>query len=69
MGYDEQAERLVSRFGGLVDGFILDVRDTALQDHIAVPVHITDTLMLSAADRTRVAHETLAFRAHLRQKS
>ena len=51
----------------MLDGFILDVRDAALQDHIGVPVHITDTLMLSAADRTRVAAETLSFAAALRQ--
>ena len=45
------------------------VRDAALQGHITVPVHITDTLMLSAADRTRVAAETLGFAATLRQSA
>ena len=69
LGVPVGADAIAHHYGELLDGFILDVRDTALQDHIAVPVHITDTLMLNAADRTRVAHETLAFSAHLRQKS
>ncbi len=50
-------------------GFILDVRDAALRDRIALPVHVTDTLMLSAADRVRVARETLGFATQLHRNS
>ena len=57
----------IAAMPGVLD--VLDVRDAALRDRIDLPVHITDTLMLNAADRTRVAHETLAFSARLRQKS
>ena len=69
LGVPVGADAIAHHYGKLLDGFVLDVRDAALRDRIDLPVHITDTLMLNAADRTRVAHETLAFSARLRQKS
>ncbi|EPZ14814.1 hypothetical protein M622_04995 [Thauera terpenica 58Eu] len=69
LGVPVSADAIAHHYGDLLDGFILDVRDAALQGHITVPVHITDTLMLSAADRTRVAAETLGFAATLRQSA
>ena len=69
LGVPVGADAIAHHYGELLDGFVLDVRDAALRDRIDLPVHITDTLMLNAADRTRVAHETLAFSARLRQKS
>ena len=69
LGVPVGADAIAHHYGELLDGFILDVRDAALQGHITVPVHITDTLMLSAADRTRVASETLGFAATLRQSA
>ena len=69
LGVPVSADAIAQHYGELLDGFILDVRDAALQGHITVPVHITDTLMLSAADRTRVAAETLGFAAALRQSA
>jgi LPPG:FO 2-phospho-L-lactate transferase len=56
-------------YGDLIDGFVLDVRDRHLAPGFDVPVHITDTLMVSLADRERLARETLAFAAAVRSGS
>jgi LPPG:FO 2-phospho-L-lactate transferase len=47
---------------GLLDGFVLDVRDAADRDAIEaldVAVQVTDTVMTSAEDRQRVARAAL----------
>jgi LPPG:FO 2-phospho-L-lactate transferase len=47
----------------LLDGFVLDQQDSALEDEIAalgVRVRVTDTVMVSVEDRERVAAEVMA---------
>lgn len=61
LGVPVRADEIVRQYGDLLDGFVLDARDAALCDGIGVPVHVTDTLMRSGADRLRLARETLAF--------
>lgn len=61
LGVPVGADEIVRHYGDLLDGFVLDVRDAPLRERLALPVHVTDTLMRSPADRVRVAHETLAF--------
>lgn len=65
LGVPVSADEIVRHYGDLLDGFVLDARDAHLRERIGVPVHVTDTLMLTPADRIRVAHETLAFAATL----
>ena len=60
---------VVEHYDGLVDGFVLDERDAALQKEIGVPVRVCDTLMRSLADRERVARCTLELAQALRSPS
>ncbi|MCK0508090.1 2-phospho-L-lactate transferase [Aromatoleum anaerobium] len=65
LGVPVCADEIVRYYGNLLDGFVLDVRDAHLQARIALPVHVTDTLMRTPQDRVRVARETLAFASRL----
>ncbi|MBD5802691.1 2-phospho-L-lactate transferase [Azoarcus sp. Aa7] len=65
LGVPVCADEIVRYYGELLDGFVLDVRDAHLQARIALPVHVTDTLMRTPQDRVRVARETLAFASRL----
>lgn len=51
-------------YGELLDGFVLDVRDTALAAGLAaigLPTLVADTLMKTLDDRRRLARETLDY--------
>ncbi len=52
-------------YEGLIDGFVLDARDAALEARFSVPVWATDTLMTSLEDKQRVARAVLDFAARL----
>lgn len=53
-------------YGDLIDGFVLDHKDQSLQNIIASDeVLCTDTLMLTLADKQRLAAEVLAFARRL----
>lgn len=68
MGIQVSADEIAHHYADLLDGYVLDVRDAHLRDRIALPVLVTDTLMLTPADRMRVARETLAFATGLPRK-
>lgn len=57
---------VAQHYADLIDGFVLDSKDAALSGSLDCPVHITDTLMQSLADRERLAGEVLAFADRLR---
>lgn len=72
LGITVSALAVARHYGELLDGFVLDVRDAALADELRtldLPLLITDTLMKTLADRQRLAQETLAFAATLKQAS
>ncbi|WP_018991341.1 2-phospho-L-lactate transferase [Aromatoleum toluclasticum] len=69
LGVPVGAEQIVRYYGDLLDGFVLDVRDAHLQERIALPVHVTDTLMRTPQDRVRVARETVDFAKHLKSRA
>jgi LPPG:FO 2-phospho-L-lactate transferase len=52
---------IIEHYRGVIDGFVLDQRDAWLTRHIALPVMLCDTLMLSLEDRERVARDTMEF--------
>lgn len=54
---------VAQHYHGLIDGFVLDARDRHLESNFDVPVHVTDTLMLTLSDRERLAREVLEFTA------
>lgn len=65
LGLPVTPSQVVQHYTGWIDGFVLDSRDEEYADQIDMPVLITDTLMLSLADRERLARETLKFAATL----
>jgi len=56
---------VVDHFAGLLDGFVLDQTDAAVQEAVGLPCLVTDTLMVDLASKQRLAEETLAFAASL----
>lgn len=69
LGLPSSAPAVARHYGDLLDGFILDRADAAQEKEIAatgVATLVTDTVMRSLADRTRLADEALAFAARLR---
>ena len=56
---------IAQHYAAWIDGFVLDRADAAHADDFDVPVHVTDTLMKSLADRERLAREVLGFAATL----
>lgn len=51
----------------LINGFVFDQQDADLVEQLPVPHCCTNTLMLSLADRERLAAEVLTFAAQLQQ--
>jgi LPPG:FO 2-phospho-L-lactate transferase len=68
LGLPVTPPQVVRHYAGWIDGFVLDNRDEDYADQIDMPVLVTDTLMLSLADRERLASETLKFAATLTRK-
>jgi LPPG:FO 2-phospho-L-lactate transferase len=61
---------VAAHYRDIIDGFVLDSCDAELAGQFDCPVHVCDTVMLSLADRERLAREVLDFAATLRaQKS
>ena len=54
---------IARHYAGLIDGFVLDERDAALAPQFALPVHVTNTVMIDLCDRERLAREVLSFAA------
>ncbi len=58
-------------YGDLLDGFVLDVRDAAIEAELrefGLPTLVTDTLMKTLADRQRLAAETLEYALTLNKR-
>jgi len=61
---------VAGHYRDIIDGFVLDSCDAELAAQFDCPVQVCDTVMLSLADRERLAREVLDFAATLRaQKS
>lgn len=64
LGLEVSATSVAAHYQGLAAGFVLDEVDAALRpaiEALGLRVLVTDTVMRSAADRARLAAETLAF--------
>jgi LPPG:FO 2-phospho-L-lactate transferase len=55
------AEAVAAHYGGLLDGFVLDEQDAGLHGTLGVPTVVTQTVMLTLADRISLAEATLEF--------
>lgn len=56
---------VVDHFADLLDGFVLDQADDALQEAVQLPTLVTDTLMTDLPTKQRLALEILTFAAQL----
>lgn len=62
---------VAEHYGDVLDGFVLDERDAAIEQDLAalgLPTLVTDTLMKTLDDRQRLARATLAFARTLTQR-
>ena len=69
LGHESSALGVARIYAGLLDGFVLDTVDAALEPAIAelgMATLVTDTIMTDDAARARLADETLAFAERLR---
>jgi LPPG:FO 2-phospho-L-lactate transferase len=60
------ATQVAAHYGDLLDGFILDAQDAALQQDIPVTTIVAQTLMITLRDRVDLAATTLRFIDQLR---
>jgi len=67
LGMVVSAATVAARYADLLDGFVVDRRDTGLVEALHMPVLCTHTTMRSLADRERLAREVLAFATTLRR--
>ncbi len=67
LGVPASAAQVAAHYAGLIDGFILDERDAALDGTLAMPTRVAQSLMVTLADRERLAAETLEFVNALRK--
>lgn len=61
LGLPVSAATVAAHYDGLIDGFVLDRADAALESEIAAPALVTDTIMRDHDDKTRLANEVLNF--------
>ena len=55
------AETIAAHYGELINGFILDEQDAELHGSLEVPTVVTQTVMVTLADRIALAQSTLEF--------
>lgn len=61
LGIGATATAVAAHYGDLLDGFVLDKADALAAADVGVPTLVTRTMMLSLADRERLADDVLAF--------
>jgi len=66
LGVTVSAESVAQRYHDLIDGFVLDPADAALQNQVGVRCHITPSVMKTLDDRVRLARETFEFAVSLK---
>ncbi|MEM7363827.1 MAG: 2-phospho-L-lactate transferase [Pseudomonadota bacterium] len=69
LGIEQSAASVASYYGDLIDGFVIDTVDAELQASIeqtGIPTIVTNTVMVTLADRIQLAEDVLSFAAALR---
>lgn len=61
LGLPVSPAAVAAHYGELLDGFVLDRRDAALEQEMPVPALVTDTIMRDRDDKVRLAHDVLDF--------
>jgi LPPG:FO 2-phospho-L-lactate transferase len=60
---------IAGHYADFIDGFVLDRADAALVPAFSCSLLVADTLMVTLADRERLAREVLQFAATLRRQA
>jgi LPPG:FO 2-phospho-L-lactate transferase len=55
------SQAIVDHYRGLIDGLVIDESDALEKDRLGIAARVAHTLMVSDADRERLAHDVLAF--------
>ena len=69
LGIEQSAASVASYYGDLIDGFVIDTLDAELQasiEQIGIPTIVTNTVMVTLADRIQLAEDVLSFASTLR---
>ena len=69
LGIEQSAAGVASYYGDLIDGFVIDTLDAELQasiEQIGIPTIVTNTVMVTLADRIQLAEDVLSFASTLR---
>jgi len=61
LGLAPDSVAVAQHYAGLIDGFVIDRADQALQKDLRLPVLVTNTLMRSLDDKLALAQQCLAF--------
>ena len=64
-GMDVSAAAVAAYYGRLIDGFVYDAQDEGLTAEDGLALLCTDTMMIGAVERERLAREVLAFAGEL----
>ncbi len=65
MGLEPSAAAVAAYYSHLIDGFVYDCRDVGLTAEDGLALLCTDTMMIGAVERERLAREVLAFASSL----
>jgi len=65
LGLPPDSRTVARHYAGLIDGFVIDSADQALQEDMQLPVVVTNTMMRSLDDKVVLARQCLAFCRHL----
>lgn len=69
LGIEQSATGVAGHYEGLIDGFVIDNVDAELRTAIeqkGIPTIVTNTVMVTLADRIQLAEDVLSFAATLR---
>lgn len=67
LGLNADSAAIAHHYAGIADGMVIDAGDAADADGIALPIHVTRTLMTCLDDKRDLALATLAFADSLSQ--
>jgi LPPG:FO 2-phospho-L-lactate transferase len=65
LGLEASTPLIARHYAGLIDGLVIDAKDSTLASQIGVPVLVTNTLMTTAEDKIALARQCLAWCARL----
>jgi LPPG:FO 2-phospho-L-lactate transferase len=68
LGLHPDSRTVARHYEGLIDGFVIDSHDEALENDVRVPAVVTNTMMRTLDDKVALARQCLAFCGQLAAK-